>query len=117
MSLSELTIFVGSPDTFAPRAAWVLQTVMAPLGRRVAITRDPAAAAALVRGVAGRRRAGDPCSAAAIHVCRRATLPAGSFAAVRPRRASLRCRLAGGASRHRCKDEDDQSGGDPSRRR
>lgn len=120
MSLPELTIFVGSPDTFAPRAAWVLQTVMAPLGRRVAITRDPAAAGGAALAYAASPVAGVPtipCSAAAMDMfAAERPVPAGSFAAVQapPSRASVAASRAGGASQATAaRTSDDQSGGDP----
>ncbi len=40
-----LTIFADVPDAFAPRARWALGTMLAPLGRRIALVRDPAEAA------------------------------------------------------------------------
>jgi len=44
MSVPELTVYVGASERFAPRAAWVLKTLLAPLGRRATVTRDPARA-------------------------------------------------------------------------
>jgi hypothetical protein len=45
VSAPELTVYVDAPDAFAPRASWVLETLLAPLGRRAAVTRDRADAA------------------------------------------------------------------------
>jgi hypothetical protein len=42
VSLPELPVFIDAPDAFAPRAAWALDSILAPLGRRAAVTRDPA---------------------------------------------------------------------------
>ncbi len=76
----ELTVFIGAPDAFAPRADWVLQTLLAPLGRRAAVTRDPAASErrrAGVRRRAGRRRADDPLRRRRHGAPRRRTIAAG----------------------------------------
>ena len=62
--LPALGVFYDGPGAFAPRAAWALDVMLAPLGRRVALTRDPAAAApcalayafAPVDGVPGQTR-------------------------------------------------------------
>ena len=42
MSLSDLVVFVDVPDGFLPCARWALDTMLAPLGARAALTRDPA---------------------------------------------------------------------------
>ena len=71
MSLSDLVVFVDVPDGFLPRARWALDTMLAPLGRRAALTRDPARsggaalayAAAPVEGVPT-----IPCGAAALEL-------------------------------------------------
>jgi hypothetical protein len=42
--LASLEIYVDAPEAFVPRAAWVLETLLAPLGRTAAVTRDPARA-------------------------------------------------------------------------
>ncbi len=39
--LERFTVYVDVPDAFAPRAAWTLETLLAPLGRGVEVTRDP----------------------------------------------------------------------------
>ncbi len=36
-----LEVYVDAPDAFVRRAAWALTTLLAPLGRRLALTRDP----------------------------------------------------------------------------
>lgn len=85
MSLSDLVVFVDVPDGFLPRAGWALDTMLAPLGRRAALTRDPARsggaalayAAAPVEGVPTM-----PSSAAALELFAIGrALPAGAFAA------------------------------------
>jgi hypothetical protein len=40
MALATLDVFYGGPDGFAPRAAWVLDTLLAPLGRRARLVRE-----------------------------------------------------------------------------
>lgn len=84
MSLPELLIFVGAPKSFAPRAAWALETMLAPLGRRVAVTRDPAEAGGAVLAYAAEAVAGVPtipCDAAAMELFAAGRpLPAGAFA-------------------------------------
>jgi hypothetical protein len=79
-----LTIFADVPDAFAPRAAWALGTMLAPLGRRVVLVRDPAEATGAVLAYAPAPVAGVPtipCSAEAMELfgADRA-LPAHSFA-------------------------------------
>ena len=85
MTLPELTVFVGAPDAFAPRAEWVLATLLAPLGRRVAVTRDPAAASGAALAYAAEPVAGVPtipCDAGAMElIAAGRPLPAGAFAA------------------------------------
>lgn len=85
MTLPELTVFVGAPDAFAARAAWVLETVLAPLGRRTAITRDPAHAGDAALAYAAEPVAGVPtlpCDANAMELlAAERPLPAGVFAA------------------------------------
>ena len=46
MALTTLDVFYGGPDGFAPRAAWVLDTMLAPLGRRARLVRERDAAGA-----------------------------------------------------------------------
>jgi hypothetical protein len=42
--LTGLDVFYGGPQEFAPRAAWVLDTLLAPLGRRARLTGERGAA-------------------------------------------------------------------------
>ena len=42
--LANLEVYVDAPESFAPRAAWVLETLLAPLGRTVTVTREAARA-------------------------------------------------------------------------
>ena len=83
MTLPELTVFVGAPDAFAPRAEWVLRTLLAPLGRRAAVTRDQAAASGAALAYAAEPVAGVPtipCDARAIELIgAERALPAGAF--------------------------------------
>ena len=85
MSLSDLAVFVDAPGGFLPRAKWVLDTMLAPLGRRVALTRDPAPASGAALAYAEAPVAGVPtvpCSAAALDLFAAGKpLPAGAFAA------------------------------------
>ena len=85
MTLPELTVYADAPDAFAPRAGWVLQTLLAPLGRRVAVTRDPAAASGAALAYAAEPVAGVPtipCDAGAMELLAAGRpLPAGAFAA------------------------------------
>lgn len=86
MTAPELSVFVGAPDAFAPRAAWVLQTLLAPLGRRAVVTCDPAQASGAALAYAPRPVAGVPtlpCDAGAMELFTAGRqLPAGAFAAV-----------------------------------
>ena len=86
MSVPELRVFVGAPEAFAPRAAWVLQTLLAPLGRRAAVTHDPAQAGEAALAYAPEPVAGVPtipCDAGAMELFAEGRpLPAGAFAAV-----------------------------------
>ena len=85
MTAPVLTVFVGAPDAFAPRAEWTLQTLLAPLGRGAAVTRDPAQASGAALAYAAEPVAGVPtipCDAAAMElVAAERPLPAGAFAA------------------------------------
>jgi hypothetical protein len=84
--LPELQVFVGAPEEFAPRASWVFETLLAPLGRRVAVTRDPAQARSAAIAYAATPVAGVPtvpCDAGAMELFAAGRpLPAGAFAAV-----------------------------------
>jgi hypothetical protein len=86
VSAPELHVFVGAPEAFAPRAAWVLQTLLAPLGRRAAVTHDPAQAPGAALAYAAEPVAGVPtipCDAGAMELFAAGrALPAGAFAAV-----------------------------------
>ncbi len=42
--LASLEVYVDAPEEFVPRATWVLETLLAPLGRTVAVTREAARA-------------------------------------------------------------------------
>ena len=85
MSLSDLTVFVDAPHGFLPRARWALDTMLAPLGRRTAPTRDPAQAGGAALAYAAAPVAGVPtvpCSAAGLELfAAQRPLPAGAFAA------------------------------------
>lgn len=86
MSLPALTVLVDAPPAFAPRAAWTLQTLLAPLGRRVAVTGDPAQAAVAALAYAPAPVAGVPtipCDAGAAELfAARRPLPGGAYTAV-----------------------------------
>ena len=79
-----LEVFLDAPQEFAPRAAWVLETLLAPLGRRVAVIRDPAQATGAALAYAPAPLAGVPtipCSADAMGLfATTRPLPAGAFA-------------------------------------
>ena len=62
MSLPELAIHVDVPDGLTPRAQWTLDTMLAPLGRCAALTRDPSqsAGAAFVYAAAPASRPASP---------------------------------------------------------
>ena len=79
-----LTVFSDAPQAFAPRAAWTLQTMLAPLGRRLVLTREPAHAGAAALAYTSAPVPGVPtipCSAAALAMlAAERPLPAGSFA-------------------------------------
>ena len=85
MSLPELPVFVGAPEAFAARAEWVFQTLLAPLGRRAAVTRDPAQAGGAAVAYAARPVPGVPtipCDAGGVELIRALRpLPPGAFAA------------------------------------
>ena len=83
MVLPTLTVFYAGPDTFAPRAAWALDTMAALLGRRVALEHDPARARRCALAYAPAPVAGVPtipCSDEAMRLLAAgAPLPPGSF--------------------------------------
>ena len=85
MSLPELAVHTDTPDGFLPRARWTLDTMLAPLGRRAALTRDPAPASGAALAYAAAPVAGVPtipCSAAAMELfAAQRPLPAGAFTA------------------------------------
>ena len=86
MSAPQITVYVGSPDAFAPRAAWVLETLLAPLGRRSAVTHDPAEAAGAALAYAPEPVAGVPtipCDPGAMElIAADRPLPPGAFTTV-----------------------------------
>ena len=79
-----LEVYVDAPPAFIPRAVWVLETLLAPLGRRVAEIRDPERAGGAALAYAPTPVAGVPtipCSAEAMGLfARTQPLPAGAFA-------------------------------------
>ncbi len=83
MSAPELVVFVGAPDAFVSRATWVFETLLAPLGRRVAVTRDLTRASTAALAYAAEPVDGVPtipCDAGAMRlIAGRRPLPAGSF--------------------------------------
>ncbi len=85
MTLPELQVYVGAPEAFAPRAEWVLRTLLAPLGRGATFTRDPAQASGAALVYAAGPVAGVPtipCDAGAMElIAAERPLPAGAFAA------------------------------------
>ena len=85
MTLPELAVHVDVPDGFLPRARWALDTMLAPLGRRAALTRDPAQSAGAALAYAAAPLEGVPtipCGAAALKLfAAERPLPAGAFAA------------------------------------
>jgi peptidoglycan/xylan/chitin deacetylase (PgdA/CDA1 family) len=80
----ELSVFIGAPEAFAPRAEWVLGTLLAPLGRRAAVTRDPARASGAALAYAADPVPGVPtvpCDTGAMGLfAATRSLPAGAFA-------------------------------------
>jgi len=87
--LDALTVFTDAPEAFAPRASWVLDTLLAPLGRRAALTRDPAHSRGAALVYAAEPVPGVPtipCSRAAMELfAADRPLPPGAFA---PRQAA-----------------------------
>ncbi|NLE23607.1 MAG: hypothetical protein GX624_12640 [Actinobacteria bacterium] len=86
MSAPRLQVFIGAPEAFAPRAAWVLETLLTPLGARAAVTRDPAEASGAALAYAAEPVPGVPtipCDVGAMEtLAARRPLAAGAFAAV-----------------------------------
>jgi peptidoglycan/xylan/chitin deacetylase (PgdA/CDA1 family) len=84
MTLPKLAVHVDVPAEFEPRAQWALDTMLAPLGRRAALTRDPAQSAGAALAYAGVPVEGVPtipCNAAALELFAAGRpLPAGAFA-------------------------------------
>jgi hypothetical protein len=80
-----LQVFVGAPEAFAPRAEWVLGTLLAPLGRGATFTRDPERASGAALAYATSRVPGVPtipCDAGAMDlIAAERPLPAGAFSA------------------------------------
>jgi hypothetical protein len=85
VSLPEVPVYIGAPGSFAPRAEWALRTLLAPLGRRAAVSRDPAAASGAALAYAPQPVAGVPtvpCDAAAMELmAAERPLPADAFVA------------------------------------
>ena len=85
MTLPELAVCVDVPEGFLPRAQWALDTMLAPLGRRAALTRDAAQSAGAALAYAAEPVEGVPtipCNAAALELfAAERPLPAGAFAA------------------------------------
>ena len=84
MSLDELIVFVDAPPHFLPRAVWVLDTLLAQAGRRVAVTSDVRRAGEACLAYATSPVSGVPtlpCSAEAMALFAAGrALPPGSFA-------------------------------------
>jgi hypothetical protein len=85
VTLSEVGVYVDTPDGFLPRAQWTFDTMLAPLGRRAALTRDPEQATGAAFAYAAAPVAGVPTipfSAVALEMfAAERPLPAGAFAA------------------------------------
>ena len=85
MSLPDLPVFIAAPDSFAARATWALETMLAPLGRRPAVTHDPAESAAVALAYAPAPVPGVPtlpCDAEAMELfAATRPLPSGAFTA------------------------------------
>jgi hypothetical protein len=107
VTLPKLSVFVAAPEAFVPRAAWVLQTILAPLGRQAAVTRDPGAAGTAALAYAPAPVPGVPtlaCDAGAMELfAGTRPLPAGAFAARAGRRRHGRRRLARRSGRRLCR--------------
>jgi hypothetical protein len=58
--LADLEVYVDAPEAFGPRAAWALETLLAPLGRTVTVTREAARAGAAALAYAPAPVAGVP---------------------------------------------------------
>lgn len=86
MALASLDVFYDGPDGFAPRAAWVLDTLLAPLGRSARLVRERGAAARCALAYAAAPVSGVPTvPLAAVATDLFATgrpLPPGAFGAV-----------------------------------
>ena len=84
MSLPPLPVFVAAPAAFMPRALWVLDTVLAPLGRRAEVVGEREAASGCALAYAPKPVAGVPtlpCSPDAVALLLEdRPLPHGSFA-------------------------------------
>ena len=98
-----LIVFSDAPQAFAPRAAWTLQTMLAPLGRRLVLTREPAHAGGAALAYTSAPVPGVPtipCSAAALALLAGRPAAAGRrFRAAVKRRRQRRGRLRGGSPR------------------
>jgi len=95
-ALPPLRVFTDAPEPLTARVAWTLQTMLAPLGRRAALTRDPAEAGVAALAYSTAPLPGVPTipwtSEAAELLLQRRPLPPGSFA---PRSAAAGAALAG----------------------
>lgn len=87
-SIPVIDVFNAAPERFGARAAWVLTTLLAPLGRRVRVTRDVADLPGCALAYAAQPQPGVPtivCAPAAMELlASERALPAASF---RPRAA------------------------------
>ena len=85
--LATLDVFIDAPAAFAPRAAWVLGTLLAPLGRRVRLVRERDAAGGCALAYAQAPVAGVPtipCDAGAMDLFRRRRpLAGGAFTSLK----------------------------------
>ena len=97
-ALPPVMVFTDAPEALTARLTWTLQTMLAPLGRRPALTRDPAAAGASALAYASAPVPGVPTipwtAEAAELLLQRRPLPRGSFAP-HPAGPALRMPAAG----------------------
>ena len=98
--LASLEVYVDAPEAFAPRATWALETLLAPLGRTLVVTREPVRAAGAALAYAPVPVAGVPTiprSDEAMDLFAGSRpLPAGAFARRAPA-GPVRERVAGAA--------------------
>jgi len=83
-ALPSVKVFTDAPEALTARIAWTLQTMLAPLGRRPALTRDPATVGECALTYAAAPVPGVPTipwtHEAADLLLQRRPLPPGSFA-------------------------------------